>query len=394
MKDENPRDDAGSGGSSAGDDWAVANVGALMEERRRYELWLAALNARRAETPKHVFSRVHADYTTRLEAVIQRLTGQVEGLRTELTTLATRIATLQEQQHRARDERAEAELRAHVGEMTSAEWERAAAASDATIADLVRQKAEAEDALVRTRDFLADAERPATPAEAAPAVVSRPSIQTTTQREAPFAPRAFVDAPQQAPRGTTNVPVQGSPSGQAPAAARMRPLPGRPDADAAAKQAEEVAAASLHLPSADPARARGVEGGHFDELAFLSSVVDETGAPAMPPEDAASPPSGGARFAPVARPAPPPAPPPSRNPFAQRAQDKIINNDGAAGPRIESKRVGSKAGLAANISGNNPIVLRDKSNEAAKSLKCGECGAVNYPTEWYCERCGAELASM
>lgn len=394
MKDENPRDDAGSSGSSAGDDWAVANVGALMEERRRYELWLAALNARRAETPKHVFSRVHADYTSRLEAVIKRLTGQVEELRTELTTLATRIATLQEQQHRARDERAEAELRAHVGEMSAAEWERAAAASDAAIADLVRQKAEAEEALVRTRDFLADAERPATPAQPAPPVPPRPSIQTTAQREAPFAPRAFVDAPQQAPRGTTNVPVQGSSSGQVPAAARMRPLPGRPEADAAARPADEVAAASLHLPSADPSSARRVEGGHFDELAFLSSVVDESAAPAVPPPAASNPPSGGARFEPVARPAPPPAPSPSRNPFAQRAQDKIINNDGAAGPRIESRKLGSKTGLAANVSGNNPIILRDKSNEAAKTLKCGECGAVNYPTEWYCERCGAELASM
>jgi hypothetical protein len=93
---------------------------------------------------------------------------------------------------------------------------------------------------------------------------------------------------------------------------------------------------------------------------------------------------------PVAR----PAPPPSRNPFAQRAQDKIVNNDGAAGPTIEPRKAGGRSGLAANVSGNNPIVLRDKSNEAAKTLKCGECGAVNYPTEWYCERCGAELASL
>jgi len=29
-----------------------------------------------------------------------------------------------------------------------------------------------------------------------------------------------------------------------------------------------------------------------------------------------------------------------------------------------------------------------------KSLKCGECGAKNLPTEWYCERCGAELAAL
>ena len=30
----------------------------------------------------------------------------------------------------------------------------------------------------------------------------------------------------------------------------------------------------------------------------------------------------------------------------------------------------------------------------AKTLKCSECGALNRPTEWYCERCGAELAAV
>ena len=30
----------------------------------------------------------------------------------------------------------------------------------------------------------------------------------------------------------------------------------------------------------------------------------------------------------------------------------------------------------------------------SKTLKCPECGTPNYPTEWYCERCGGELATM
>ena len=30
----------------------------------------------------------------------------------------------------------------------------------------------------------------------------------------------------------------------------------------------------------------------------------------------------------------------------------------------------------------------------AKTLKCAECGTLNRPTEWYCERCGAELAAL
>jgi hypothetical protein len=29
-----------------------------------------------------------------------------------------------------------------------------------------------------------------------------------------------------------------------------------------------------------------------------------------------------------------------------------------------------------------------------KTLRCQECGAMNYPTEWYCERCGGELAAL
>jgi uncharacterized OB-fold protein len=29
--------------------------------------------------------------------------------------------------------------------------------------------------------------------------------------------------------------------------------------------------------------------------------------------------------------------------------------------------------------------------DVPKTLKCKECGAMNYPSEWYCERCGAEL---
>ena len=34
------------------------------------------------------------------------------------------------------------------------------------------------------------------------------------------------------------------------------------------------------------------------------------------------------------------------------------------------------------------------SQTVAKTLKCGECGSLNRPTEWYCERCGAELAAL
>jgi hypothetical protein len=311
-----------------------------MEERRRFESWLAALEARRAATPKHVFTRVHADYTARLESVIQRLVAHTDGLRAELTTLTTRIASLEEQQHRARDERAEAELRAHVGELTENAWKEVAAASDASIASLAAQHAVAVEDLKRTKELLADAERPPTPVS--------PAVQVPDPAEA---------------------------ASHAPGAA--------PPSNAAASGAE---------PKPGDAS--------FDELAFLQSVTDvasgagpnasSTGAAAR--RETAT---NNVQPAPAGQAAPAAA---RREPFAARKpeprpEDRIQKQGEGAVPLIQSKP-GNRGSLAANISGNNPIVLRDKPNESAKTLKCAECGAMNYPTEWYCERCGAELASL
>jgi len=93
-------------------------------------------------------------------------------------------------------------------------------------------------------------------------------------------------------------------------------------------------------------------GGQQDELAFLRSVTeDESHGPA--PARA----SGAMRA--IQEPAPA-APPPSKEYPDSEAQK-------GAAPR---------------------------SSKATKSLKCKECGAMNLPTEWYCERCGAELAAL
>jgi uncharacterized OB-fold protein len=42
-------------------------------------------------------------------------------------------------------------------------------------------------------------------------------------------------------------------------------------------------------------------------------------------------------------------------------------------------------------SGSQPSARSSGVVEQPKTLKCNECGAMNYPSEWYCERCGAEL---
>ncbi len=98
--------------------------------------------------------------------------------------------------------------------------------------------------------------------------------------------------------------------------------------------------------------AASASGGQQDELAFLRSVTeDETQGPA-----------------------------PSRASGAMRAiQDPV---PAAAPTAKEIVEPDSKKGAPA------------RGSKATKSLKCKECGTMNLPTEWYCERCGAELAAL
>ena len=46
------------------------------------------------------------------------------------------------------------------------------------------------------------------------------------------------------------------------------------------------------------------------------------------------------------------------------------------------------------ISSGKAARQADARAEQSKTLKCPECGTPNHPTEWYCERCGGELATM
>jgi hypothetical protein len=43
---------------------------------------------------------------------------------------------------------------------------------------------------------------------------------------------------------------------------------------------------------------------------------------------------------------------------------------------------------------STPAAQLNDEPEAAKTLKCKECGTMNLATEWYCESCGAELAAL
>jgi hypothetical protein len=362
-----------------GGDAALTMVGTLMEERRKYESWIAALEARRATTPQRVFTRVHDDYSDRLDAVIDQLKEHTEGLRDELASLTSRLTSLEEEQQQRRDERAEAELRAHVGELSAEAWNEVAAEADRSLEALTSKHVELEHERSRTRELLTEAERPPTPrGGAAVAEAVRPPEQVAAPVAPPSAPSVAPPSAALAPApAPAAVPAAVAAAAPRPSVAEARPAEAA-DVSAAASDVREADVTPPPTQRADKSRLSGETAGGFDELAFLSSVVNtptgtDVPAPADRPDERTR-----------------------RDSFAQRASEEdIVNLASDPGTMLEGTPPARSASpLAMNVSGNIPIVIKDKTAEAAKSLKCGECGAMNYPTEWYCERCGAELASL
>ena len=100
-------------------------LNALMEDRSRYEQWLAQLDARKGTTPPHVFDRVRGDYNDRLTKVLDQLAGRATELQETASTLAERVAALYADETTLRDERAD-----HQGPSMVLRWRLAAGFAD------------------------------------------------------------------------------------------------------------------------------------------------------------------------------------------------------------------------------------------------------------------------
>ena len=151
-------------------------LNALMEERARYEQWLAQLDARRGTTPPHVFERVRGDYGERLKNVLDQLAGRATDLQVTAGSLADRVASLYADETALRDERAEAELRASVGEFTEEHALEVMERCDQKIATLGAERATVGAELGRVQEILAVAVRPPTPAGGEASIVPIESL--------------------------------------------------------------------------------------------------------------------------------------------------------------------------------------------------------------------------
>ena len=284
------------------------SIEGLLEQRTRFEQWLAKLDASGDKAPAGVRQKVRADYESRLRGVIDRLRGHSATIAEELQRHQARRSDLDGRRRGAEEELAEAEVRYAVGEFSEDEW--------------TRIREESERRLTGLRDQLQSVGGEITRLAEVQALIS------TSPKRSEAAPVAQAPAPVPPPKEEM---IERSPPPPPPPPA-AEPAPAPPAAQRMPKPPR---------PQAEPAPAAPAE----DELAFLKSVAEE-----------------------------------ERKPATSRR-----SNPGAASPVQASRAVEAPTAPSSSKAGAPGV---------AKTLKCGECGTLNRPTEWYCERCGAELAGI
>jgi len=330
----------------------------LLQDRTQFISWITRLTGPSNSSPavpEAVRHRVRADYEGRLQSVVEALRSHQNDLEQQMSEFTARRDSLSARESEAKERLAEAEVRHMVGEYDDGRWQ--------TIrADLTREVVSVQEELSRTTteidrldEVLTTIRAPLPSMEPEPEPEPAPSpvaavAEPPRPAPAPVAPIPGIMTEFTAPQ-TDQRPVAAAQGNEIPFKAPVAPKP-QPK-PSAAKPKEDSAGRTLWFPSGKPGEAPA---GKMDELAFLKSVTGNEGAavPAKRPSGSLTKPAEiTAPPAPVA-----PAAPPAPVPAAEAAKD------------------------------------RASGGTAPKTLKCGECGTMNRPTEWYCERCGAELAAL
>jgi hypothetical protein len=338
---------------------SLEEVRALVAERQRYDDWLAALEAKRADTPPRVFERVYGDYIGRRGDVLARLQAHVGRLTALGDELDQRLADLDAQLRGHEDEMAEGALRNLVGEYDGDRWDAERRDIEGKMAALNEHRGALLAEFDEVRSLFASArvipepagEPVSMPSDALPpaewptpeaeAVASEGMVASTALEETAAGDDSiFVVASDTAPEilvETVEEPVA-APDDEPLELDTPVPTSG-PAIPSTTPDAEDVLA--LFGESAgDSAPQSEVDEDPFDDLAFLRSApepeaVADTGLTAPP----------------------------------------AVSPDGGTAPAM------GQGGGAAEHSPQN-------------TLRCTECGTMNSPTEWYCERCGGELAAL
>ena len=374
---------------------SIEEVRALVAERQRYDEWLAALDSKRADTPPRVFDRVYGDYVDRRAEVITQLQAHVGELSALGTELEQRLSDLETQLSANEEELAEGMLRNLVGEYDDDRW--------ATVREAVERKITAlggeRDALLLEVEDVRTLLSSAHVASPAPTPAASVAIEETTVVVSAVAASAvdaddvsamFVDdAPESVPPApvTTSVDEVASVVLTPMAATEVAlideeplldidvvgivetpaPVPTADEGPVSQSEVDDALAMFGEVSGpADQQFVQSLEGIEADHELFVdeATVTPPVGPPATPRAaavDAAT----------------------ENDPFDDLAFLRSVIDQGGEGTTTSAATERSGAGTSAGASG-----------EPQKTLRCTECSTMNLPTEWYCERCGGELAAF
>jgi hypothetical protein len=306
-----------------------------MAERSKYESFLRELDKGGASKPAHVVAKVRADYTAKLTDAVERLKANHEVLSAHAATLTGVLHKLEESERQIVDEHAETELRKQVGELTETEWELSSKKAESLLMKIKQQQQVAAADINRIREILAGVS--ATDSLAKPAVVDELAFLKSVVGSAGSGSHIAHAAP---------APPQ-SASAAPPRPSVVRPMP----------------PPSLPAPPTPPAR--------------RPSLIE--------PDPMSVPSAASSAATPVVGMKPVPRPTPPRESLVEKPLADV---------KINARNT-DDAPLASSVP-DGDIQLRPRAGAATqkKTLKCAECGTLNTPSEWYCERCGAELTQL
>ena len=327
----------------------VEEIEGLLATRQQLMGWIGRLDAAGARAPESVRAKVRADYRARLAHVVDQLRAHADVIGSSLGGLLAQSREYRQTRAEESNRRAEAELRHAVGEFNDEEWQLVEQETSSRIAgfDMELERLASEIHRLEEVQSLIAPRAPA--AEVAPPRRVEPERKPEPEAE----PELVVTHDSNIPTIIDAEPLTPS---EPPALSLVRDEP------------SPASATPAHRPEAPRFVPKGVPQKARESGASRAIPFPQAAAPAPAP-------------APLVVPTPAPVTP---SPKDELAFLRSVSID--AGPPASRATPGQPA---------SALGAEDRPGQTVpKTLKCGECGSMNRPTEWYCERCGAELAAL
>lgn len=332
----------------------LAAVEQLLAESDALRAWLARLETAPASAPDAVRDRVRRDYQARLDQITAGLRAHGDVISSKLREDRDEHAGLLARATAAREALAEAELRHLVGEYDGERFDSERIRHSSDIESYDMGLGAVAERIARLEDVFALVERGPRPPEVdldppLGAELVQPDVHVISEVDAELIAIADL-APDADPEDVLAIFDEPRGDGRRGGAPDTGPLSFRPSGTAGESQ----------RPSSSPPQSRTRP---FDSAPPLGIPAADVPPRFVRPGErirAASSP-----------PAPPTTAPAVMEAPSEPADELFAEEIVATGP-----------------------VPGPASTPVGRTLRCGECGAMNRPLEWYCEKCGAELTTV